>query len=219
MKQKGFTLVEILIVFAIIAIVIAAMVMGLNPYGILNRGKDARRKKDLNRIRVAFEEYFNDKGCYPPQLLLDQLMSPANCGSASIFRPWLIPWPCDPDGQPYFLVEDTNSCSRWFKILTNLENRQDADIPAGWYEPINFGVDIYSALEVNFGMSSTNVSWNGSVADSECRPDICLVETDRSGPVCNSAVGGCSTESGPRACYMGVCKTKCIVSCCGAGCE
>jgi len=64
MKKKGFTLVELLIVMAILLMMATMMVGTLNSVGIFNKARDARRKKDIGRIKIAFEDYYNDKGCY-----------------------------------------------------------------------------------------------------------------------------------------------------------
>jgi len=132
-KKKAFTLVELLIVIAILLIMIVILIGILNPIALVNRAKDSRRKKDLGRIRVAFEEYFNDKGCYPndlhPESWLTNLMSPGNCGSSSVFGKWLRPWPCDPNGDPYeILTGYDDKCPKWFKILATLENKKDSSI-------------------------------------------------------------------------------------------
>ena len=101
-KRNGFTLVEILITMTILAILAVMMVGVFNAIGMTNKGRDARRKKDLNRIKIAFEEYFNDKGYYPRNI--DTWNIKANCNSSSVFAPYLVPWPCDPDGNPYIIV-------------------------------------------------------------------------------------------------------------------
>ena len=106
-KRNGFTLVELLIVMAII-IILAIMMMGiLNPAALVNKGYDAQRKKDLNRIKTSFEEYFNDNGKYPSGSLLLDLANKTNCKS-NIFAPYLTPWPCDPNGNPYKIIVGTN---------------------------------------------------------------------------------------------------------------
>jgi type II secretion system protein G len=61
--KKGFTLIEILIVMIIFS-VIAAMITG-NFFTSLKKGRDARRKTDLEQIRKSLEMYYEDKRAYP----------------------------------------------------------------------------------------------------------------------------------------------------------
>ena len=96
-------MVEVLLVVAILLIMIGIMTGTLNPLALINRGKDARRKKDIARIKIAMEEYMNDKGYYPFGDLLASLNNEDNCGEV-VFSPWLSSWPCDPNGQSYILV-------------------------------------------------------------------------------------------------------------------
>ncbi len=63
-KEKGFTLMELLIVIAIMGI-LAAVGLGNFTYS-LKKGRDAQRKSDLGQIARALEAYANDnKGAYP----------------------------------------------------------------------------------------------------------------------------------------------------------
>ncbi|MBU1088397.1 hypothetical protein KKA02_00765, partial [Patescibacteria group bacterium] len=183
---------------------------------------DSRRKKDLARIRIAFENYYADKGCYPVQAEIDELMDDENC-FGDVFSPWLGKWLCDPKGHVYEIAvnnEDDPGCPNWFKIMANLENRIDVDIPTGWYEGGSryFGDGSLNNNDVNYGISSTNVLWYDEVSLGlgECRGDTCyvLIGTD-----CQPAWGNhCSGDN----CYYehgGSCIPMCQVSCCREDCE
>jgi general secretion pathway protein G len=63
-KQKqGFTLIEILIVVAIIAILASVVLVGLGP--TQQAGRDARRISDLSEVQNGLELYYNKCGYYP----------------------------------------------------------------------------------------------------------------------------------------------------------
>ena len=63
--QSGFTLVELLIVMTILVIFAVILIGIIKPNTLIGKANDSRRKSDLNKIRTAFEEFFNDKGRYP----------------------------------------------------------------------------------------------------------------------------------------------------------
>ncbi|HVM76661.1 MAG TPA: prepilin-type N-terminal cleavage/methylation domain-containing protein [Candidatus Paceibacterota bacterium] len=62
-SNKGFTLIEILIVVAIIAILASVVLVGLGPTQSL--GRDARRVADLHEVQNGLELYYNKNGAYP----------------------------------------------------------------------------------------------------------------------------------------------------------
>ena len=62
-QQKGFTIIELLIVIVVIGI-LAALV--LNAFGnIQERARDTERKSDINSIHTQLELYYADNGDYP----------------------------------------------------------------------------------------------------------------------------------------------------------
>ncbi|MBP9818203.1 type II secretion system protein [Candidatus Shapirobacteria bacterium] len=207
--SPGFTLVELLIVFAIILILVTVMLTNLNFEVLTNRGYDGIRKRDLGRLKVAFEDYFNDKGCYPTQDLIDSQVC-----DGSGFSPWLATWKCDPGRVPYIIAVENSTCPKWYKAGTQLRNHNDSDIPSGWYDQLvtNHFIDGFATKDdVNYGVSSTNVSWATFVLS----------------PTCTTSFSGCYIKPGPGRCnalplgqvhqnaYVHQdCLPECIVSCC-----
>lgn len=221
MKRKGFTLIELLVVMAIIVLLAIAATVALNPAAQLGKANDATRKKNLATIKVAFEEYINDTGCYPNQALISQMMTEANCSSN--FWKWLTPWPCDPvSRKPYTILIDPNNlnCPRWYKVFTQLENKSDGDIPANWYKAyqiIHFGSSTtnLSTDEINYGVSSSNVTWNENTISSTCQSSgDCFIKSNAGG--CQQDTSGCR---GPNCYADSNCSSECQLTCCGGRCN
>jgi len=62
-KNKGFTIIELIVVIAIIA-VLAAIVL-TNVSGYINRAKEARASDDFNNIAKAIQIFYGQYGMYP----------------------------------------------------------------------------------------------------------------------------------------------------------
>lgn len=62
-KQKGFTLIEVLIVISIIGILSSLTLLGLGTFRA--SGRDVRRVTDLRQITNALELYYAKVGNYP----------------------------------------------------------------------------------------------------------------------------------------------------------
>lgn len=61
--RYGFTLIEILIVVAIIAILASVVIVGLGP--VQKKGRDARKVADLKEVQTGLELYYSKNGNYP----------------------------------------------------------------------------------------------------------------------------------------------------------
>jgi len=61
--EKGFTIIELLIVIAIIAI-LAGLVLN-NFQGAQAKARDTQRITDINNVHSKLEEYYNENGSYP----------------------------------------------------------------------------------------------------------------------------------------------------------
>lgn len=62
-KQKGFTIVELLIVIVVIAILAAISIVAYN--GIQERARDSQRVQDVKTIAKALEIYYLDNNTFP----------------------------------------------------------------------------------------------------------------------------------------------------------
>lgn len=63
LNKRGFTLVELVVVVAIIAILSAVVITNINSSR--SKARDAKRISDIAQIQLALEQYFNRCGVYP----------------------------------------------------------------------------------------------------------------------------------------------------------
>ena len=164
-RLAGFTLIELLIVVAIVALLGVALMFGLQLQ--LARSRDARRKADLEKLRIVFENYYNDHNCYPPtDVFFNGGSAPdgALCGKPlPALQPYLDKVPCDPDTQvPYaYYSPNGKTICEGYRLYTKLEDSNDQGIPrvgcgktgCGALTDVNYGI----AIGANLYQSTTTV--------------------------------------------------------------
>lgn len=64
-KESGFTLIELIIVVAIIGILVTIVIIAINPVRLLHDSQDAKMRSDLQQIKAAFQLYYNENRNYP----------------------------------------------------------------------------------------------------------------------------------------------------------
>jgi len=62
-KQKGFTLVELLIVIIIIGILATLVIVTFT--GVQQKARDAKRQTDINALKTQLEAFYATTGYYP----------------------------------------------------------------------------------------------------------------------------------------------------------
>ena len=120
-RQKGFTLVELLVVIAIIGVLATLVLLQLGTARA--RARDTRRITDVNQLRTAVEQYFEDNGGVYPTVL----------DSSTIGR-YLTRVPVDPlNGNAYGYAYNPASNPSQYQVWALLEQTAaaltgDADI-------------------------------------------------------------------------------------------
>ncbi len=66
-SQKGFTMIELLIVIAILGILAVAVLSAINPVEQINRGRDTGSRSDAEQLLSAIDRYNAFAGYYPWQ--------------------------------------------------------------------------------------------------------------------------------------------------------
>ncbi|MFA6533011.1 MAG: prepilin-type N-terminal cleavage/methylation domain-containing protein [Patescibacteria group bacterium] len=117
MNRKGFTLIELLVVIMILGI-LAALITG-NFFTSLKKGRDAKRKGDLEQIQRALEMYYEDKRTYPLALTFGgKLCETVACGASE--KVYMQKVPNDPiSGKDYEYLSTTGTDYKLFACLEN----------------------------------------------------------------------------------------------------
>ncbi len=119
-STKSFTLIELMIVIALMG-ALTGLIIG-NFVTSLKKGRDAKRKGDLQSIRNAIESYYEDKKSYPTTIVFGgKLCETAPCISSE--KVYMYKVPADPvSGFNYVYQTDVSS---YFKLYSCIENTKD----------------------------------------------------------------------------------------------
>lgn len=159
-RKNGFTLIELIVVMAIMSVLIVITASSFQSSRI--KGKDAKRKVDLDHMQKALETYLNDHKVYPASqggaIVACGADGTSVCAYGSPFMDendtiYMSQLPQDPSHPTiqYFYVSSTDG--RRYQLYTYLENDQDKSITSfvGKNCP-----DVNYAC--NFGVSSPNTT-------------------------------------------------------------
>jgi type II secretion system protein G len=118
--KSGFTLIELMVVVAIIGI-LTAIVLG-NIYSSRGRARDAKRISDISQIQLALEQYFDKCRQYPLTLTLVA----NNCtGVTATLGAYIAVLPTDPTTKANYDYK-VDAAKLDYVLHTTLENTSGA---------------------------------------------------------------------------------------------
>lgn len=154
--KKSFTLIELLIVMIVLGFLVS--LISANFFTSLKKGRDARRKSDLDQIKTALELYYEDFRAYPTASLDNKgfIFGEEFSYNDKIYMKKV---PNDPiTGKNYYYQSDGN----YFKLYACLENDQQKlqyqSNPDNFTCGINCKDRLNNTIPCIFGISSPNVS-------------------------------------------------------------
>ncbi len=121
--NRGFTLIEILIVIGIIAVLAAIVLVAINPVRLFNKADDAERSNDINAILSAVgQEIVEEKGIIPTQITTawQEISSSAANICGILVTEHMASLPVDPDKGI-----DLDTCPTTYS--TDYEIKKDTD--------------------------------------------------------------------------------------------
>jgi len=181
-KERGLTLIELLIVVAMIGLLTIIAFSQFNPLQGRDKAIDSRRKSDLDRLKISMEDYYGDKGCYPTPYPSPAPALPCGGDTDSEFHIYLGTIPCDANtGQAYSYNPEDVDCPSYYRIYTKLSWQNDPQIAE-----VGCAMGCGPDYVYNYGVSSPNVELIGEIPT--CSGDWWL--KDNLG-VCNIAGAGC----------------------------
>ncbi len=156
-KKDGFTLVELMVVIAIIGILSA--IITANFAGAKSKARDAKRVSDLAQMQLALAGYFNacnafpaaDSSTYSPSVLPLLTASCTGSGGNTVYFSTFMPrLPTPPTASesyyyvPYTDVSNGSVIDDYF-LETNLENNgassnNSLTAPPSWYSSASYTV-------------------------------------------------------------------------------
>lgn len=171
-RNKGFTLVELLVVMAILGILVTLVGAGLRTSQL--RGRDGARKHDLRQITEALELHLSDFGTYPDSLNGSIVGCPTTTASVCVWGAenstseftdgktvYFKRLPKDPSStQAYYYRIVDAPANQKYQLFARLENTKDSDcLQSNCTNPtVPTGVNCGGSNLCNFSITSPNTT-------------------------------------------------------------
>ncbi len=119
--KSGFTLIELIIVIAMLAILFSVLVGLLNPFTQVQKSQDAQTKQNLEQLKSALDTYYNDNLCYPNTLPFGESLQSGNNVYIENIPQGIN---CDPStGKNCIRYEtDGSPCPKWYILFAQINS-------------------------------------------------------------------------------------------------
>lgn len=220
-RTSGFTLLEVILVIAIIALIIVSYPLTFNLKNQVGKGQDTQRKNDLTRLKSSLEDFYNDNERYPTP---DEICFDSNgqttcniCGKVETpaeFAEYLPVLPCDPEyaSKTYLYHVDNVTHPSWYRIYTKLSNAAD---PASAASGCTHGCGLGPFYDYSWGVSSPNIDLERNTQYCSSYTNLYVLQ----GGLCNNCgnLANCENLYGNTTTYYtdpgGAGQQGCVIDC------
>jgi len=115
--NKGFTLLEILIVVSLIISLTSIIVFKINPVKYNQKSRDTLRMSNIAEIERAINEYFLDTGKYPGEVNTLYVSSTPNWIPIPNMNKYISKIPMDPGNNFYYYTQNGHT----YEVNSSLE--------------------------------------------------------------------------------------------------
>jgi prepilin-type N-terminal cleavage/methylation domain-containing protein len=143
MSRAGFTLIELLVVIGILAVLLAIVLVAINPAKQFSQANDTKRQSDVNAILNAVHQYMADNRGTLPGAITTTATEIADDGidlCAVLVTEYVAALPVDPQNNNGDPIEDTECAAAYstgYEISRSAgDNRITVSAPSAENGPI-----------------------------------------------------------------------------------
>ncbi|EKD56544.1 MAG: type II secretory pathway, component OutG [uncultured bacterium] len=141
MKNKGFSLTEIMVVVLIIGILTSIVTVNLSSAKV--KGRDSKRQSDMEAMAAALEIYYAQNKAYPIAKSWNALKDVTDTSGKTFYPTYISSWPADPKTatgtfpKAYIYYYASNDTGSMFVVDARLEGKGTCDSSIVLNDPIN----------------------------------------------------------------------------------
>lgn len=133
LKRRGFTLIELLVVIGILAVLLAIVLIAVNPGRQFSQANNTKRRSDVTTILNAINQYMADNnGAVPTGITTtDQEITNLAASICSAIVPqYVAGLPTDPSLNTDPITDCAVAYSTGYNVVTNANNRITVSAPS-----------------------------------------------------------------------------------------